>query len=218
VAETNEDKSRILCATFFPELERDDTSHVHVIYLAPKFKFFPITNKQIHRAIARLGPFKVPGPDGIPNVMLIKCTDLLVPHLGPLYQATFKLDIYPISWRDSVTIVLRKPGKADYTVPKAHQPVALLNTIAKVLLACMAEDLTHMVEMQGLLSSNNFGSRPRQTTTDSIHYMTKFIKDAWRKKEVVSVLFLEVSIAFFIPYGMMEVEVTKPDHLLHMAL
>jgi len=25
--------------------------------------------------------------------MLINCADLLVPHLAPLYQATFKLDI-----------------------------------------------------------------------------------------------------------------------------
>ena len=120
MAETNEDKSSLLCTNFFPELKRDDTSHADADYLAPKFKFHPVTNKQIHRAIARLGPFKAPGPDGIPNVLLIRCADLLVPHLGPLYRATFKLDAYPASWRDSVTVVLRKPGKANYTVPNAH--------------------------------------------------------------------------------------------------
>ena len=80
VAEMNEDKSRLLRATFCPELERGDTSHADVIYLAPRFKFWLITNEQIHRVIARLGPFKAPGPDGIPNVMLIRCADLLVPQ------------------------------------------------------------------------------------------------------------------------------------------
>src|SRR5882724_10244813 len=161
VAETNEDKSSLLCTTFFPELERDDTSHTDADYLAPKFKFRPVTNEKIHRVIARLGPFKAPGLDSIPNVLLIRCTDLLVPNLGPLYRATFKLDAYPAGWRDSVMVVLKKPGKADYTVPNAHRPVALLNTIAKVLSACMAEDLNHAIETYGLLPKNHFRSRPR---------------------------------------------------------
>ena len=91
LVESNEDKSRVLHATLFPELERDDMSHADVIYQVPKFKFSPITDEQIHRAIAKLGPFKAPGLDGIPNIMLIRCTDLLVPLLGPVYWVTFKL-------------------------------------------------------------------------------------------------------------------------------
>jgi len=118
-------------------------SHTDVVYLALKFEFLPVTNEQIHREIASLGPFKAPGPDGIPNVLLVRCADLLVSHLGPLYWVTFKLHVYPTSWRDSVTIVLRNPGKADYMAPNVHHLVALLNTIAKVLSACIAEDLTH---------------------------------------------------------------------------
>jgi len=196
LVESNEDKSRVLCATFFPELERDDTSHADIIYLAPKFKFSLITDEQIHRAIAKLGLFKVPGPDGIPNIMLIKCADLLIPHLGPLYWTTFKLGVYPAGWRDSVTVVLRKPGKADYTALNAHWLVALLNTIVKVMSACMAEDLIHAAETHGLLPNNHFRSHPRCTTTDSLHYVTKFVKDAWRKQEVVSALFLDIMSAF----------------------
>jgi len=154
--------------------------------------FSLITNEQIHRAIARLGLFKAPSLARIPNVMLIRCTDLLVPCLGALYQETFKLNIYPTGWRDSVMVILRKPGKADYTVPNVHQLVTLLNTIVKVLSACMAEDLTHAVKTHGLLPNNHFGSQPGCTTTDSLHYVTKFMKDAWRRQEVVSALFLDI--------------------------
>ena len=102
MAEMNEDKSKMLCATYFLELKREDDSHTDAVYLAPKFKFCQITDEQIHREIASLGPFKAPRSDGIPNVMLIRCADLFVPHLGPLYWATFKLGVYPTSWRDSV--------------------------------------------------------------------------------------------------------------------
>src|SRR5882724_12321903 len=128
--------------------------------------------------------------------MFIRCADLLIPHLGPLYQVTFKLSVYPTGWRDSVMVVLRKPGKADYTAPNVHQPVALLNTIVKVLSACMAEDLTHAVETHGLLPNNHFRSHPGCTTMDSLHYVTKFVKDAWRRQEVVSALFLDIKSTF----------------------
>ena len=120
VAKTNEDKSRVQCATFFPDLKRDDMSHADVVYPFLKFKFSPITNEQIHRAIAMLGLFKEPRPDRIPNVMLIRCAELLVPHLGPLYWVTFKFNVYPTGWRDSVMVVLGKPGKVDYTVLNVH--------------------------------------------------------------------------------------------------
>ena len=84
----------------------------------------------------------------------------------------------------------------DYTVPSVHWPIALLNTIAKVLSACVSEDLMQMAEMHDLLPANHFSCHPGRTTTDSLHYVTKFIKDAWHKKEVVSALFLDIKSAF----------------------
>jgi len=72
----------------------------------------------------------------------MKCPHLLVPHLGPIYHATFELRVYQAQWRDSVTIVLRKPTKLNHTVPGAHWPITLLNTIAKILSTFIAEDLT----------------------------------------------------------------------------
>jgi len=64
--------------------------------------------------------------------------------------------------------------------------------IAKILAECVAEDLVQMAELHGLLPDNHFGCRPGRTTTDSLHYVTKYIKDAWRKNEVVSALFLDL--------------------------
>ena len=36
-------------------------------------------------------------------------------------------------FRDSTTVVLRKPGKEDYTVPKAYRSIALLNTSVRLI-------------------------------------------------------------------------------------
>jgi hypothetical protein len=83
----------------------------------------------------------------------------------------FELKTYPAEWKDSITKVLRKPGKANYTVPGAYRPIALLDTIGKVLSACVAEDLVKMTETYHLLPDHHFGCRPGRTTTDAIHYV-----------------------------------------------
>lgn len=53
-----------------------------------------------------------------------------------------------------------------------------------------------MCEKHGILPANHFGARPGRTTTDLIHLLMKTIKDAWRKGQVASALFLNVKGAF----------------------
>jgi hypothetical protein len=92
--------------------------------------------------------------------------------------------------------VLRKPGKPSYEVPKAHQPIALISTMAKVLTAIVAENLSRVIEQHQLLPKTHFGGRPGQSTLDAIHYMIDKIYTAWKDNKVVSVLFLDIEGAF----------------------
>jgi len=43
--------------------------------------------EQILRQLKKLKPYKAPGPDGIPNVVLTKCADMLVERLHWIYEA-----------------------------------------------------------------------------------------------------------------------------------
>ena len=111
-------------------------------------------------------------------------------------STSFKLNVYPDEWRESITVVLRKPGKPSYADPKAYRPIALLNTLGKLFLSIIADNLSHFCKTRGVLLNNQFGGRPAQTTTDSMILMTHRIKEKWRRKKVVSVLFLDVQGAF----------------------
>ena len=42
-------------------------------------------------------------------------------------------------WKTFTTVVLHKPGKPHYDVPKAYRPIALLNTMWKVLTTIVAD-------------------------------------------------------------------------------
>ena len=175
-------------------------------YPPPKFEFRPITNAQIDAAIRSLKSFKVPGPDGVPNEVYKHSRELLTPILGRLFRATFRLRYYPEAWKISTTVVLQKPGKPDYTVAKAYRPVALLNCMSKILSRCVADVLVYEAEQHSLLADFQFGGRPGRQCADSIHLVTKLIKDAWRSHEVASVLFLDIKSAF---------PAATPDRLFH---
>ncbi|KAG2340108.1 hypothetical protein BDR05DRAFT_834234, partial [Suillus weaverae] len=56
-------------------------------YNPPICKFAPITDEQIFRAIAKLSPYKAPGPNGVCNCVYKNCADLLVPYMGPIFRA-----------------------------------------------------------------------------------------------------------------------------------
>ena len=112
------------------------------------------------------------------------------PHLVHIFKASLHLGLYPGQWRESITCVFHKLGKAQYNIPKAYRPVALLNTVAKLLSVIVTEGIVHHAEGQGLLPAHHFGGHPGRTTTDSLHLLADTIKSAWHRKQVASVLVL----------------------------
>ena len=77
-----------------------------------------------------------------------------------------------------------------------HRPIVLLSTVAKVLMALVAEDISSLVECHQLLPKTHFGGHPGRTTTDAVHYLMQCIKGALQKGKVASILFLNVEGAF----------------------
>src|SRR5260221_645906 len=95
-------------------------------------------------------------------------------------------------WKEFVTVVLRKPGKPSYDTPKAYRPIALLNTMWKVITAIIANHITYVTEKHQLLPANHFSGRPGRTTADAVHLLVTKIKNVWRAGKVTSVLFLDI--------------------------
>jgi len=155
-----------------------------------------ITDNQIHRAIKKLKPYKASRKEMIPNSVLIHTREDIVSYLGPLFCTTNSLKYYPQEWALTKTLILKKPSKPDYTSPAAWQPIVLSDGLAHLLNSCQAEDIVTMCKKYDILTTNHFGTRLGQTTMDSIHLLTKMIKDTWHKGQVALALFLDVKGTF----------------------
>jgi hypothetical protein len=193
----NEDKAKVFVKSFFPPpptaQEEDPTAFEYPEPLPNP----PLPDRaRIERTIRKLPSYKAPGPDGIPNIVLQKCFDTITDYLLHIYQAILSLGEFYDPWREFTTVVLRKPDKPNYEVPKAYRPIALISTMAKVLTTLVAENISRLVEQHQLLPRTHFGGRPGRTTSDAIHYLVHKIKKAWSNNQVASVLFLDVEGAF----------------------
>ena len=140
---------------------------------------------------------KAPGPDAILNRLLKYCKALELP-LATLFTACLQTHYHPRAFKVSHTIVLRKPQKPSYNTPKAYRPIALLNTIGKVLEKIMANRLSALAERENLLPESQMGARPHRSTLSAMELLTEQVKTIWHndKKKVATLLRLDIAGAF----------------------
>jgi hypothetical protein len=165
VALSNKDKSIALANNFFPAKPHQENNQVKHKYPRQCDTPRKITKVQVEKQLKKLKPYKAPGPDGIPNIVLTKCANLLTNSLTQIYNAMLELNLQYKPWKHFNTIVLRKPGKPRYDTPKTFRPIVLLNTMWKVMTAIVTDHLSFLAEKHQLLPPHHFGRRPGHTTT-----------------------------------------------------
>ena len=197
-AASNTEKAAAFRASFFPLPPPADLTDLHNETEYPEAVPInkDITMEQLHRAVNKLSPNKAPGPDEISNRVLKKTISATQHHLLTLIQTSFTIGHFPTPFKTTTTVVLRKPGKPDYTTPKAYRPIALENTLGKVMESVIAELLSYISEDHQLLPPQHFGGRPGRTTEDAMMILSERIHAAWKKREIFSVVFMDVAGAF----------------------
>ncbi len=193
-----EGKSQLLKETFFPTPPEADLQDIEGATYEDQIILPAITEEEVHRTILAVPPMKAPGPDGIINKILQLISPQITPHLTRVFNQSLQLGYCPLHFRESSTVVLRKPGKDDYTVPKAYRPIALLNTIGKIMDAVIAKRISYITEKHQLLPRTHIGGRKGRSTEHAIHMVIEKIYEAWNRAEgqVASLLLLDVSGAF----------------------
>ena len=195
-ATSNEDKAAAFKSTFFPPPPLANLSDIPSTYPDPVPCNSKITTRQLENAINKLSPNKAPGPDEISNLVLKKTFHITQDHLLALMQATININHFPTPFKTTTTVILRKPSKPDYTKPNSYRPIALENTLGKVLESIMAELLSYVTETHQLLPPEHFGGRPGRTAEDAMTILSERIQHAWKEKEIYSAVFMDVAGAF----------------------
>ena len=165
-------------------------------YLKPLETPVDLLDEEIQRIGLRTLQDSAPGPDGIPNRVLHLILRARIALLRPLYQSAWSLGYHPKEFHKAQTIFLQKPGKTDYSSPKAYRPIALLNTLGKLLESIVAHRLREISEENSLLPNSQHGARPNRSTSSALFILKERLKLIKEYNLIPSILALDVQKAF----------------------
>ena len=103
------------------------------------------------RTISRLLNNIVLGLDRIPNKALKIYGLLIVLWLADVARVYFVIGYYLRLRRAIITVILYKEGKADYLLLGSYRPIALENTLSKILERVIAEYIVDIAKKHALL-------------------------------------------------------------------
>jgi exonuclease III len=195
----NNKKADALAAHFFPTPKPADLQDIQEATYPDPFQVdTQVRTQEVIQLLKHLPTRKAAGPDQIPNLLLKECREELSPLLCKFFTACIQTGHHPRPFKHSITVVLKKPQKPDYTKPGAYRPIALLNTLAKALEALVAKRISKEAEARGLLPDSQMGARPGRSTTLALELITEQVHTVWRTnpKMVASMLCLDISGAF----------------------
>lgn len=203
LAITTQDKADALRKRFYPAVtaELDDITDPDF----PKESFsdsFEVKKttdlEEIQAILGSRASSNAPGPDDIPYGFLKAMGSPLTTALAHLANGSWKTGYYPQKLKEARTVVIRKPSKPTYTEAGSWRPIALLNTLGKVVETLTARRIREAAETHLLLPKEQMGGRQGRSTETALDLLTRQIREVWKgdKKQVASLLSIDISGAF----------------------
>ena len=209
--ETFEGKCRQFRSTLFPKPPDTATntsplsSRWASYSVNQQWQWEPLTEDELGTACsASKVKGKTPGPDGITQEIIAKAYAAIPDTFMKVYSMLLTRGYHPKCWRQAIGVILPKPNKPDYAVPKAYRIICLLNCLGKVSERILANRLSKLAELGPLLSDSQMGGRRKRSAVDTAMLFTDFIERSKAKGHKASAVFLDVKGAF--------------DHILHPRL
>lgn len=158
------------------------------------FVMLETDSAEVETIIAGLRDDCAVGWDNIPNKILKQFKHILAPPLAYIFQRCLSDGVFPKCLKKAVVIPIYKSG--DKNLITNYRPISLLPSLSKILEKIMNNRLMKYLEKNSLLSSRQFGFRPKLSTSDAVHQLTDYITRELDKGNHTIGIFLDLAKAF----------------------
>jgi len=184
------DKAQVLRQAFFPDSD-PPPQHQPSDSLEG---FHPVTQEEVLKALEAIPPNSAPGDDTLPLSVWIRLHRIRPDILTHMTDWSLCSRMLPTILKRVLTMVIAKPGKLDYSVPKAYRMISLLPTLSKTIEHVALARMT--VFPPNCLSPLQFACRKGYSSLDTVHLILEKVHKASNDKLYSSALFLDVQGAF----------------------
>ena len=161
-----------------------------------RFDHITIHDDKLLSLIRNLNPNKATGTDGISGQILLLCDNSVVLPLKLIFQNILVTSIYPDMWKlANVTPIYKKGDKQLVT---NYRPISLLPICGKPFEKIIFNNLYGCLNENNLLTKNQSGFRPGDSTTNQLLYLVNEIHEAFENSKSLEIraVFLDISKAF----------------------
>ncbi|XP_047990715.1 uncharacterized protein LOC125229817 [Leguminivora glycinivorella] len=147
-------------------------------------------------AINSFDSFKSPGKDEIFPALLKWGGEALTIKLTNILRACLAHTYVPKQWREVKVIFIPKPGKSDYSDPKAFRPISLTSFLLKTLERLCDRYLRERVLNIVPLHPNQHAYSPGKSTESALHAVVSKIEVAIKSRSMCLGTFIDIEGAF----------------------
>ena len=201
-----EEKATLLKQRFFPDEPRVvEEAQPSDPPPRPTRTWSQITVEEVTLALSTAKNSSAPGPSGVGYTTLKWIHQVRPDVLTDLYNNCLDAGTHP--WKEATVVVINKPGKPDYSAPKAYRPISLLECMGKLLEKIVAKRFNRDIEEHSLLAMTQFGSRPQHNAVDAVSVLIHRVQATIATGHVGALLLFDIS-GFF--------DNINPTHMAHL--
>ena len=126
---------------------------------------------------------------------VLKHEDCLVNIIG-IVNVCINLGYWPNHFKKSTTIIIPKPNKLSYDLPKSFRPIVLLKTLDKLIKKVIRERIQFHMATNDFIHPSQLGELKFKSTTDAGITLTHIIRSGWSKNLLTSTLAFNISQFF----------------------
>jgi hypothetical protein len=134
------------------------------------------------------------GSSGI-GYKILKWAHTACPNYLPyLFNLCLASGTHP--WRLVTIVMVNKPQKPDYSIPKVYCPIALMECTSKLLEKIITKCFNNNILCYNLLPMTQFGSHPHHNTIDTVACLIHKIQGTLSTRHAIALLLFDISRFF----------------------
>lgn len=151
----------------------------------------PFTITELNEEIKYLNNKKAPGFDNITSRMIKCLPDKTKFMILVIFNAILLIGEFPSIWKQSVIIMIPKPGKPDHLI-NSYRPISLIPTFSKLFEKLFKSRLVSIVS----IPNHQFGFRSGHSTIEQCHRFAHYIQSALQEKKYCCCVIIDIMQAF----------------------